>query len=210
MKALGASVPLGVREAVDRWVGIQVFDDVLADPDAFRASVLAEPVVSYQDGQKVFRGLRLPTDAHWATVHDLVARYVPGAVVSLTFARQSPLGQREPNDVHSDIGHGSRTAILYLNPEPADGDGTLFWRHQASGLVRGPWDAQCQADSHDRSAWTIWRRVEARYNRLLVFDADLYHSRALVENFGADPESARLIWIAFLADPTVDVGVAHV
>jgi hypothetical protein len=207
MKAMGGSVPSAVREVVDLWNGVHVYDDVLDEPDAVRAAILGVPAqcIDFGGGQ-VFHGIRLlPADA---LVPFLGALRVFAAGMSIgpfpPFARQSPAGQLEPNDVHSDAGHGQRTALLYLNPTPADCDGTVFWQRKATGAVRGPWDADCEADSHDRSAWAPWRTVDARYNRLLLFEADYFHGRRIVENYGAGDE-ARLIVVAFLTRPALEV-----
>lgn len=210
MKAIGAVARAWV-DTVPAWAAtpddaLVVFDDVLPDPDAVRRVILDTPAqVMDFGGDQVFRGIHVPPADVMQLVIDALATWLPSCRARVIFARQSPAGQIEPNDVHSDVDMGHATAILYLNPTPAEGDGTSFWKRKASGAVRGDWDEDCQADSKDRDAWERWRTVEARYNRLLVFRSDLYHSRAIVENYGVG-DDARLILIAFLTDrPVADV-----
>jgi hypothetical protein len=202
MRALGAGLPSAVRDVVDLWNGVQVYDDVLSDPDAVRAAILGVPAQSVPLGDQVFHGIRLLPPEALGPILGALGVFAPRTSPQVVFARQSPAGQLEPNDVHSDAAMGTTTAIVYLNPTPAEGDGTVFWQRKATGAVRGPWDADCEADSHDRDAWERWRTVDARYNRLLLFQADLYHSRALVSNFGVG-DDARLIAVAFLVPTEV-------
>ena len=73
---------------------------------------------------------------------------------------------------------GKFTTIYYMNPEPADGDGTAFWER-------------------DGDEWKLTRLVPAKFNRLLTFSAELHHSRSLFDNCGQD-DGARLIQVIFL------------
>lgn len=173
-------------------------DGVFPNPGAIRAAILAQHVVEVPSDHGMFHGIRPPSPAIYRAMVAIANEHAPGYELTLTFGRQSPKGQIEPNDVHSDSAHATVTGIVYLNPIPAPEDGTLFWRHKGSGQKRGPWDEACQRDSHDREAWALWCHVQAKYNRLLLFPSDLYHSRSLVENFGSGDE-ARLIQVLFLA-----------
>lgn len=206
MKAIGAAVPAWLRGLRD---APRVIDGALEHPELFRAAVLAQPIqtVDFGEGQ-AFHGIHIPPAALVQELIDSMAVHAPNARLRVTFARQSPLGQVEPNFVHSDAAEADLTGILYLNPTPLEGDGTRFWRRKASGAVRGPWDADCQADSHDRDAWECWRHVEAAFNRLVLFRSDYYHSRAIVDNYGAG-DDARLIQVIFMTDRVVS-GVAGV
>jgi hypothetical protein len=47
------------------------------------------------------------------------------------------------------------------------------------------------------AGWTETRLVLGRFNRLLIFDAALPHSRAIFENYG-EGDDARLIQVIFL------------
>lgn len=153
---------------------IQIVDDALADPMAYLSEVQRLPFGDVTVGRDTFRGI---APAHRADV-DRVAEAVTGASSVLSFFRRSPAGQTEPNFVHTDESMGRFTGILYLNPEPAAGDGTAFWE----------WDG---------GVWRMTRLVPAKFNRLLTFDATLHHSRALFHNYGSG-DTARLIQVVFL------------
>lgn len=177
---------------------IQVVDDVLADPIAYRQACLTGRFEDVPDGGVVWHGISrtVPTDE----LRTVIERGFPGLRVDLLFCRQSPAGQIEPHVVHSDLSMGAWSAILYLTPQPATGDGTAFWQRRSDGARETPAGTidDYVADGAswaDLSAWTPWYVVPARFNRLVVFPSRLYHSRAR-ENYGAG-EHARLIQVAF-------------
>lgn len=153
---------------------IRIVDDALADPMAYLSDVKRLPFRNVTLGPDTFRGIALARRPDVARVAE--AETNTSAVLS--FFRRSPLGQVEPNYVHSDDAMGAFTGIYYMNPEPPDGDGTAFWEREGSG-------------------WKRVRRVPAKFNRLLVFSAGLHHSRALFDNYG-EGDGARLIQVIFL------------
>ena len=153
---------------------IRVIDDVLADPLAYRDKALAQPFRDVTIGRDTFRGIA-PCDDR--SVTSAAARATNTEPV-LTFFRKSPEGQVEPNYVHSDEMMGNYTGIYYMNPEPAEGDGTAFWELYGAGYRKT-------------------EHIPARFNRLLLFSAELPHSRAIFKNYGED-ERARLIQVVFL------------
>jgi hypothetical protein len=178
---------------------ILVWDDVLHDPAAYRQQALAQPFRSVTLAPRTtFHGIAPCADARLPA---LIATRCPAARPGLSFFRRSPLGQAEPNFVHTDRDMGDWTAILYLNPLPPLGDGTTFWRHKGTGATtsRAVTDGETrdeQAAWGDRSQWAAWRTVDARLNRLVLFDAPYFHSRALPENYGTNGD-ARLIQVVF-------------
>lgn len=170
-----------------------VFDDVLPHPERYRAWALAQTFREHVTGDEHWKGIALLEDQ---TLPTIVEQFVQGAKTHLTFFRQSPLGQTEPNFIHSDEGMGQWTAILYLNPTPAPGDGTTFWKFTPTGAVYG------SAREIDKAPalWTPWEQVEAKFNRLLIFDSLYFHSRAIEENYGHGAD-ARLVQVAFGTRP---------
>jgi len=157
---------------------IEVHDDVLPDPAGYRAWVLEQRFHDVWYGSQCFKGIAETTDRTLPGV--LAELLAPGASVTTSFFRKSPLHQPEPNDVHTDVSMGDWTAILYLNPAPPDEDGTDFWRQRVSTLE-----------------WVRWLHVDARFNRLLLFKADQPHARAIFENYGLSDDTARLIHVVF-------------
>lgn len=177
---------------------VRVFDDVLLDPDAYRAAALARDFKTIDVGA-MFHGIALcgdePTLPAW--VFD---RF--GLHSSLSFFRQSPEGQIEPNFIHTDCDMGEWTAILYLTPNPPAGDGTTFWRNLETGQIATTSGATSEENLaevlawRDRALWKPWRTVEARYNRVVMFPSTYYHSRALEQNYGQG-DGARLTQVLF-------------
>jgi hypothetical protein len=183
---------------------IRIFDHLLAKPGEYRAQALAQEFKTYDFGHCVFHGIAAGDPAReclidWAPARPLVEwiRVVfPMLKPDLTFFRKSPLGQEEPNDIHTDIDMGDWTALLYLNPEPPEGDGTTFWTHRATQTGESTIPHERSVEGRDRAAWDMRRHVAGRYNRLLMFRSSLFHSRAILENYGAG-DGARLVQVVF-------------
>lgn len=169
---------------------LQVYDNVLGDPEDYRAWALAQPFETIVTADEHWHGMSVLRDD---TLSRIVADRLAGAQTRLTFFRKSPRGQMEPNFIHSDEGMGQWTAILYLNPTPAEGDGTVFWRYKPDQSITG----SARALDKDPSLWEPWHSVPAKLGRLLIFDSTHYHSRAIEENYGETDADARLIQVAF-------------
>lgn len=185
---------------------VQVFNDVLADPVGYRAKALASTFGDMPGSGGNFKGIA-PTPNRelrdWLEAN-LVDR--PRGLIT-TFLRLSPAGQEEPNYVHTDRDMGAMTGILYLNPTPAPGDGTSFWRHIPSWADMSTTDHPGEL-ARERREWReqVWERigtVDAQFNRLVLFPSPCFHSRALYDGYGATPDTARLIQVCFLGRPSV-------
>lgn len=189
--------PCGTNRLPDNYV---VIDDLLPADQfaAYHAQALRHPFsdVTFPTAQ-TFKGVALAQDP--AVALALMARY-PAMDVQLSFLRQSPEGQVEPTYIHSDQHMGDWMAVYYLTTRPDwaivtdDPDGTIFWERAASGAIAGPWDDETQAAAQDLSRWYRWAMVLAVPNRVVLFHAALYHSRALLQNFGQG-ESSRLVQV---------------
>lgn len=174
---------------------IIVVDDVVPPPElsAYRERILAGSFIDTPPlNGKVFHGINphvsdfLPA---WITNHFSLMTPV------LTFARLSPLGQEEPNYIHSDADMGDWTAILYLTADPPPDDGTIFWRHIPTGDIMGDMNNPAY-DFHDMTQWEQASHVWARPNRLVIFPSSLFHSRSIHSNYGSST-SSRLIQVVF-------------
>lgn len=151
-----------------------LFDNVLANPDKYVQEILKGDFIDVPDGDKVFKGIQ-PRSG------DAFERYVlanlPGFEVAYNFVRKSPLNQVEPNFIHTDEMMGSVTALLYLSKEHPKEDGTTFYEEDGSKSLI----------------------VHSKFNRAVIFDADVRHSRNIFENFG-EGDSARLVQVIFLKE----------
>lgn len=177
-----------------------VVDDVLPDPQAYRTACLAQSFRTHELAEGVaFHGIGPQPDR---SLPDWIEAHYPTLRVVTSLTRLSPLGQSCPNFVHTDVDMGDVTGIFYLNPDPPPEDGTQFYRHRETGR-----DVSVATDAIDRieegfawrdlANWTRMSIVPARFNRLVLFPAGAYHSRAIVENYGDTDEQARLIQICF-------------
>lgn len=171
----------------------RVFDDFLPDPESYRRDALALEFRSFDFPEATFHGIAIPTRP------DVVVRIIeifPAAKPILTFFRQSPAGQPEPHFIHTDVDMGEWTALVYLNPAPPAGDGTVFWRHLGTGAIESAVPHERSAEGRTAQGWEPWRRVDARFNRLVMFPSTFFHSRAIFGNWGAGDE-ARLTQVVF-------------
>jgi hypothetical protein len=200
VRAATAAPPLASIAAAGPIVGLEalrVHDAVL--PADYRQFARARAFGSVTIGAATFHGIAACVDH--TLVHWIQARY-PQARPTLTFFRESPAGQLEPNYVHTDRDMGDWTAILYLTDDPRPADGTRFWRHRRTGATAST--ATTEADFRaewqewrDLSRWDPWHTVLAAPSRLLLFPAPCFHSRAILENYGTAGQDARLVQLVF-------------
>lgn len=107
-----------------------------------------------------------------------------------------------PNQaIHSDLGWGTHALVLYLS----DGEsGTAFWQHIPTATVRideGDKELlqKLNNDWEDPDKWRLNSYVDMKFNRALIYESALYHSRYPFKAFGNSPETGRLIAVAFFS-----------
>jgi hypothetical protein len=91
---------------------------------------------------------------------------------------------------------GEWTALIYLNPDPPLSDGTVFWRHLVTGAIESAIAHERSREGRTKEGWQRWNKVRAKFNRLLLFPATFFHSRAIAENWG-EGDAARLTQVVF-------------
>lgn len=175
--------------------GIQVFDDVLSYPVMYRSQALELEYKSVETGAEMFHGIGDPGNMKSLLPREILSR-LPHLVSTLTFFRKSPYEQSEPNFIHTDESMGDFTGILYLNEDPPKSDGTTFWRHRATRLIESVNGFDGKEDWKHTEKWEPWNHVKAAFNRLLIFPATYFHSRAIHDNYGQGND-ARLIQVVF-------------
>lgn len=148
-------------------------DNVIQSPNEYVFDILDNEFVDIYDGTNVFKNIqpRDHDDEFALFVLDLFSDYK----VVWNFIRKSPKGQEEPNFIHTDEMMGDLTAILYLSQGAPDEDGTTIYDHDM------------------KPSFVAY----SRFNRMIVFDSALPHSRNIYENFGTG-DSSRLIQVVFL------------
>lgn len=111
--------------------------------------------------------------------------------------------------IHSDRDSGARTCIVYLSEHEQE-YGTAFYRHVATGLDRMP----CMVDMHGKQDYEQlkkdmissegWKRagfVHGAFNRALIFDAPLFHSRIPLTGIGTTDSDSRMVWACHYYTP---------
>jgi len=115
-------------------------------------------------------------------------------------------------------------AIVFMNPHPPEGYGTAFWKHKETGTYKMPMkhcrsfpeynDELIQSklglknwaevrkeiiykDGLDESKWELDVFVPGKYNRLVIFNPQLWHSHMPKDNFGSSKDNARLVQLFF-------------
>ena len=171
-------------------VGLLVIDNVLSDPMGYRDLALTREFRTYEFPHCKFHGIAVVNALPGELYEQLPSK------PDLAFFRKSPAGQVEPHFIHTDIDMGDWSALLYLNPEPPKGDGTDFWMHNVTGEVSNKTPHLRSIEGLEKSNWTKRHHVEAKFNRLVLFGSDYYHSRAIFDNWG-EGNDARLVQVAF-------------
>jgi hypothetical protein len=171
-----------------------VIDGFLFGPEHYRRKALEMDYRSYHFEHCVFHGIAI--DSAEGLVPSLIRELYPAAKPTLSFFRRSPEGQEEPHFIHSDADMGDWTAVLYLNPEPPDGDGTDFWTHRATGAIGSRIPHERSEEGKSTHGWFLRERVAARFNRIVLFPSIFFHSRAIHRNWSRG-EEARLTQVVF-------------
>ena len=152
-------------------MNIGIYEDVIGDVDTYVNSIFDFGFEDVQLEQDLFKSVQIRGEDE---LFEYLSFAYPNLETVLNFARRSPKDQEEPNWIHTDEMMGDLTAILYLNKKHPEEDGTTLYHKGKKSCV-----------------------LKAAYNRLVVFNSDLYHSRNIFENYGFAKE-ARLIQVCFL------------
>lgn len=174
---------------------VRVFSNVIENPADYRQRALSLPFESLTfEGQETYHGIAVA--AHIPDIPEWIAARFPSLKPNVTFFRRSPFGQIEPAYIHSDADMGDWTGILYLNENPPEHDGTLFWRHKKTGRTEIGDGFTGSGEFQQIDRWAQWKHIQARFNQLVLFPSRYFHSRALFKNHG-DGDAARLIQVVF-------------
>ena len=173
---------------------ICILDNVLKDPELYRVEALKREFKTYEFPTTIFHGLSPGTVS--TELFDRIRDYNPELVTTFSSFRRSPLGQVEPNFIHTDIDMGEWSGVFYLSPHPPQGDGTSFWTHRETGAIESNVPHERSAEGLSSEGWILREAVDAVFNRLLLFPSAYFHSRSIHENWGAG-EDARLTQVVF-------------
>ena len=100
--------------------------------------------------------------------------------------------------IHSD-GFNGWAGVLYLTPNAPLTSGTATFRHKETGLTRSPSNPQevdkIRKDGYDITKWEIVDSISNVYNRLVLYDAKLFHASR--DYFGQNINNGRLFQTFF-------------
>lgn len=113
------------------------------------------------------------------------------------FSRIMSAGMAVPHRVHSDRIMAEFSAHLYLSTEFTEGSGTGFFRHKIFGDRHTAETIDSEVRPNSPEDWQEYARIPARFGRLLIHDATLWHCAFPLEGFGQAPEDSRMVLTAF-------------
>ena len=185
---------------------LQIVDDFLPNPDVVRNTVISQGFKDEKFEDTIYHTVNadyLPSDIPVG----LCRLFNKSVNIHVAAFRQGKVGSPIHNVVHADNTCASLASVLYLNPTPAPGSGTAFWKHKVTGWDQQPTEDQLReanltiegfcADWHKLEAWEMVTLTGAKYNRLIIYPTVKFHSRWPLDGFGETDESARLVHCAF-------------
>ena len=174
-------------------VHLIIVDDFYQDPDSVRNYALSQEFSVKGN----FPGARtvpyLPDDVQLAISHHMqFAGGVTDWLVESGYSGAFQLATAGDRTwIHADH-YNMWAAVCYLTPNAPHTGGTGFFRHRDTGeFMRSSQDHQAQ----DYTKWDLFDVVGNRYNRLVIYRADLFH--ASLDYFGSTPEDGRLFQTFF-------------
>jgi len=178
-----------------------IIDDFLRFPEAVRELGLNAPYkdVPSPDGETYKRVCVTEVPGVRAGIEKAMGRPVDMHVMAF---RLNYAGEMPNASIHSDIGYGTHALVLYL--VKSNEGGTAFWKHRSTRAHRiDPGDKvlyeKVKDDFNDESKWSMRQLVPIRFNRAVIYESALFHSRYPFAAFGNDNEDGRLIAVAFFS-----------
>ena len=164
----------------------------------------------HHDGA-VYPGMSLTLDSEFERkiadyISVAVGKFRP-VVFTASFFRCMLAGQDTAHGhdfrVHFDSSFATHAFVLYLSAPGSEVGGTAFWKHKVLGdnAVSESNIERISEDLTQRPAWQIESLVGMRYNRGVIYPANMIHSAYPQEGGGDTPEKARLIWAALFSCP---------
>ena len=198
---------------------IIVLDDFYSDPDRIRNIALNSPYPP-PDSDYTYPGKNSEDNYYPLELHNkfesILNRKLTPAQPNGYF-RLSLESDSYRQDVHVDP-TWEFGAVCYLNPQEQviDEAGTSFWIHNKTKMETCPqtdeearyygyssgkeaWRTTVYGEGLDRSKWTRYLLSPMKYNRIVIFRANLWHSHNY--NFGNNLQNGRLVQLFFF-NPT--------
>lgn len=184
---------------------IQVFDDFLTDHARLKESALHAGFGSWTPNKGAV-GYGTFTGTCFQGEHHLALRRLAEVLQSPVIPNQCLFRITNIDTakalVHCDSMAGDITAFLYLSEHASSDFGTLFHRHRETGLEKMPryidepeLFARLYRDFTNHDAWETTQLVNGKYNRMLVIDSALFHSRSPSTGYGVAETDGRMLWV---------------
>jgi hypothetical protein len=186
-----------------------VINNFLKNPDEIRELAMQE---EYKE-DKVYPGKRSPRQSIEGPLVNTLERFVGKPILKMESIFQiQPTEYETHSFVHGDLCDWA--AVLYLNKDCDGRPGTCFYRHKETGMEKltlgvelmftaiekgiQPNDviAPAARDRFDLEKWDVTLTVPIQYNRLVLYNAKLYHRNASA--WGTNIRDARLVQSFFI------------
>lgn len=170
-----------------------IVDNFYTNPDNVRAFALSQPF----DVKGNYPGSRtlpyLPEDVknaiqHWMTPVGPITNWFEQDGYTGAFQIATAMDRTWIHSDHNNIWAG----VCYLTPDAPFTGGTGLYRHKSTGLHRR---LDQDYDGYDYTKWDLFDRIGNKYNRLILYRADLFH--ASLDYFGNDLYTGRLFQTFF-------------
>lgn len=189
------------------------FDNFLENPDEERKKALSSTYETQIHNGLTYHGIsRCEDPRSQMKILELLGITPKSTNKWITFFRRYMKDEVKETFIHPDAEIGQITALLYLNEPKQCFGGTAFWKHklykwhmqpfihelEPLGLKDEPklWKSILE-DGFDESKWKMVDYIPMLYNRLIVFDSRLFHSRYPKTSFGSTIDNARLVKVFF-------------
>lgn len=177
---------------------IIITDDFYGDPDSVREFALLQPfdVTGNYPGARTKSFLNADIKEAlqtivWSSGGEITNWYnIDGMTGSFQLATA-----QDRSWIHTD--HFNKwAAVCYLTPDAPVTSGTgLFLYNKNGARTVSEMDPTEQYDAQDMTKWTMYDIVSNKYNRLVMYRGDLFHSS--LDYFGSSAQDGRLFQVFF-------------
>jgi hypothetical protein len=194
---------------------ITIIDDFFYDPDTVRESILSD--VEFDLVPRPYSGLNAHDQYYTGFVVDRI-EWALGIKIKrvgqhgFALPRATPYEQYVRAYIHVD--KPEYISVIFLNPEYPEENGTTFWRHKKTGLLKcsheegaeifgDDWDKPAGGSipsTLDESEWEKALFVEGKFNRCVIFNGQIWHSAEPKNGFGEVYDNSRLVMISAFAE----------
>lgn len=195
---------------------VLVVDNFFRDPDEIRSIALA---AEYGENPRFYKGVRSTQRFLWPGLREELGRLLGTPVTEWLGHNANGVFQQtshqDPLVWHHD--GQSYAGAVYLTPDAPPSSGTSFWRDRTFGCRRRPDHrfererlgsaeavAAAKATVYDPyniehgDNWELMESVAGLYNRLVVWDAAMFHSATTYDHFTeGGTASTRLVQLFF-------------